>query len=42
MSLILITTVIDKDQFRLMGNCPPTPLLTQREHFLLTWGKMLG
>ena len=30
------------DQFRFLGNCPPTPPLSQRQHLRLTWGKMLG
>ena len=28
--------------FVFLGNCPPTPPLTQRKRLLLTWDKMLG
>ena len=28
------------DQFRCLGNCPPTPPRTQRQHLRLTWGKI--
>ena len=30
------------DQFRFLGNCPPTPPLSQHYHFLLTQGKTLA
>ena len=30
---------IVSDQFRCLGNCPPTPPLSQHQHVLLTWGK---
>ena len=29
------------DQFRFLGNCPPTPPLSQHLHLLFIWGKML-
>ena len=29
------------NQFRFLGNCPPTPLLSQHQHLILTQGKML-
>ena len=30
------------DQFRFLGNCPPTPPLSQHLHLLFIWGKMLS
>ena len=30
------------DQFRFLGNCPPTPPLRQHLHLLFIWGKMLS
>ena len=41
-SAILIRYDKKKDQFRFLGNCPPTPPLSQHYHLFLTWGKMLA
>ena len=30
------------DQFKFLGNCPPTPPLSQHYHLRLTLGKMLA
>ena len=29
------------DHYTFPGNCPPTPPLSQHQHLLLSWGKML-
>ena len=34
--------ILQRDHYTFLGNCPPTPPLTQHKHLLFTWGNNVG
>ena len=33
---------LQRDHYTFLGNCPPTPPLSQHKHLLFTWGNNVG